>query len=61
MSRTPPGMTSSTLLFGARPYILPAGRRFDAFWAPLKIWSRTGTLGVSNVTPLTVKRPRVEF
>lgn len=37
--------------------MLPKGRRSDAFCAPLKIWSNTGTDGGSNETPLTVKFP----
>lgn len=51
------GMVSSTLLFASRPYMLPDGRRSDAFFAPLRIWSNTGTEGGSNETPFTVKFP----
>ena len=37
--------------------MLPLGRRSDAFCVPLRIWSKTGTLGDSKGTPLTVKSP----
>ena len=35
--------------------MLPAGKRSDAFFAPLKIWSKTGTVGGLKLTPLTRK------
>jgi hypothetical protein len=37
--------------------MLPDGRRSDAFFAPLRIWSNTGTEGGAKETPLTVKLP----
>jgi hypothetical protein len=37
--------------------MLPDGRRSDAFFAPLKIWSNTGTDGDWKETPLMVKFP----
>jgi hypothetical protein len=37
--------------------MLPDGRRSDAFIAPLRIWSNTGTEGGLKETPLTVKFP----
>jgi hypothetical protein len=35
--------------------------RSEAFFAPLKIWRRTGTVGGSKGTPFTVKRKRERF
>jgi hypothetical protein len=59
--RTPAGMVSSTLLLRSRPYMLPAGTSCDAFFAPLRIWSNTGTEGGSKLTSLTRKAVRREF
>ena len=41
--------------------MLPAGTRSDAFFTPLNIWSKTGTVGGSKETPLTRKFVRAAF
>jgi hypothetical protein len=41
--------------------MLPAGTSWDAFFAPLRICSNTGTVGGSNVTPLTRKAEKSLF
>ena len=37
--------------------MLPAGRRSEAFFVPLKIWSNTGTFGDAKDSPLTANLP----
>lgn len=41
----PPGMLISMTLFAGRLYTEPDGNRLAAEVVPLRIWSRTGTLG----------------
>ena len=37
--------------------MLPAGRRSEAFFVPLKICSKTGTFGEAKDSPLTANLP----
>ena len=37
--------------------MLPEGRRSEAFFVPLKIWSNTGTVGDAKDSPLTANLP----
>ena len=37
--------------------MLPAGRRSEAFFVPLTIWSNTGTSGDAKDSPLTSNLP----
>ena len=37
--------------------MLPEGRRSEAFFVPLKIWSNTGTSGDAKDSPLTANLP----
>jgi hypothetical protein len=57
----PPGIVSSTLLFGSRPYMLPGGRSSDAVLAPLRIWRRTGTVGGLKGVPFISNMNSVKF
>ena len=50
----PPGIEISMTLLGGNVYTDPAGSRSVAVLAPLMICRRTGSVGGSNVAPLTV-------
>ena len=46
------GNDSSIVAFDGRVYTLPLGSKSVALEAPLRIWSKTGTVGGTNVAPL---------
>ena len=49
------GNDNSMVAFEGSVYTLPLGSKSVALEAPLRIWSRTGTVGGTNVAPLMKK------